>query len=61
VDEYEATDILGMAQAAWDLSEADVQTDPRRPFTPDYVWYYRDHYEELMPRYGDYVRRHVGL
>lgn len=58
---YESSDVASIAQAAWDLSEADVQTDPRRPFTPDYVWYYRDYYEGVMPTYGDYVRAQVGL
>jgi spore coat protein CotH len=61
VDAYDAADVLTMAQAIWDLSEADVQTDPIRPFTPDYVWYYRDYYEQVMPGYGDYVRGKVGL
>lgn len=61
VDLYEATDVAGMAQAAWDLSETDVQTDPKRPYTADYVWYYRDYYEGVMPTYADYVRGQVGL
>ena len=61
LDAYETSDVSGMAQEAWDLSEADVQTDPRRPFTPDYVWYYRDYYEGVMPTYADYVRAKVGL
>lgn len=61
VTEYESMDVLGIAQAAWDLSEADVQTDPKRPFTPDYVRYYRDYYEGVIPAYGDYVRAQVGL
>ncbi|MDP2316880.1 MAG: CotH kinase family protein [Pseudomonadota bacterium] len=58
---YETSDVPASAQAAWDLSEADAQSDPRRPFTPDYVWYYRDYYKNVMPGYGDYVRRQVGL
>ncbi|MDP2306481.1 MAG: CotH kinase family protein [Pseudomonadota bacterium] len=58
---YEASDIMAIAQAAWDLSEADASTDPKRPYTPDYVWYYRDYYEGVMPGYGDYVRAKVGI
>lgn len=61
LDAYEAANVAEMAQEAWDLSEEDVQTDPRRPFTPDYVWYYRDYYEGVMPGYADYVRAKVGL
>ncbi len=61
VTEYEASDVLGVAEAAWALSEADVLTDPVRPFTPSYVWAYRDYYAELMPRYGAYVRGKVGI
>ncbi|GDX81850.1 hypothetical protein LBMAG42_36610 [Deltaproteobacteria bacterium] len=59
--EYGDTDVLAMAQAAWDLSEADVQTDPVRPFTPDYVWSYRDYYEPIIEDYDEYVRAQVGL
>lgn len=61
VDAYEASDVTAIAQAAWDLSEADVTTDPKRAFTPDYVWYYRDYYEAVMPGYADYVRSKVGI
>lgn len=56
VTAYESSDVLGRAQAAWDLTEADVLTDPRRPFTPDYVWYYRDYYANVIANYPDYVR-----
>ncbi|MFN7143679.1 MAG: CotH kinase family protein [Myxococcota bacterium] len=59
--DYDATDVLGIAQAAWDLSEDDVLTDPKRPFTPDHVWYYRDYYAGVVPGYSDYVRAKVGL
>ena len=58
---YGDSDVLAQAQAVWDLSEADVQSDPRRPFTPDYVWAYRDYYGPVMDGYGDYVRNQVGL
>ncbi len=61
VEAYEASDVGAIAQAAWDLSETDVLTDPKRPFTPDYVWYYRDYYDALLPVYGTYVRGQVGL
>jgi hypothetical protein len=61
ITKYEATDVLSIAEAAWDLSEADVQTDPTRPFTPQDVFYYRSYYEGVIPTYGDYVRGRVGL
>ncbi len=61
VDAYDADDVLARAEAAWALSEADVQTDPRRPYTPDYVWYYRDYYSGVFDGYDDYVRAKVGL
>jgi hypothetical protein len=61
LDEYDEADVLSRAQAAWDLSEEAVQADPVRPYTPDYVWYYRDYYEGVMPGYSDYVRTKVGL
>lgn len=61
VDQYDQSEVLARAQAAWDLSENDALTDPKRPFTADYVWYYRDYYADLMPRYGDYVRGKAGL
>jgi hypothetical protein len=56
VTAYESTDVISRAQAAWDLTEGDVLTDPRRPYTPDYVWYYRDYYASVMVNYPDYVR-----
>lgn len=52
-------DMLGRAEAAWDLSEADAQTDPKRPFTPDYVWYYRDYYAAVIDGYPTYVESQV--
>ena len=58
---YESADVMRIAQAAWDLSEADVQTDPKRPFNPSDVWSYRDYYEGVIPGYADYVRGKVGL
>jgi hypothetical protein len=61
VDAYDSIDVAGIAQAAWDLSEEDVATDPKRAFAPADVWYYRDYYEGVMPGYGDYVRRTVGI
>lgn len=61
IELYDESEVLARAQAAWDLSEADVLTDDKRPFTVDYVWYYRDYYADLMPRYGDYVRGKTGL
>ncbi len=53
---YDATEVLTLAEAAWALTEADVQVDPRRPYTPADVWAYRDYYAALIPRYGSYVR-----
>ncbi|MSQ04217.1 MAG: hypothetical protein EXR71_20400, partial [Myxococcales bacterium] len=61
VDAYDEADMLSRAQAAWDLTESDVQTDPKRPFTPDDVWYYRDYYAGVIDGYDDYVRAKVGL
>lgn len=55
-DTTEGMDMLARAQAAWDLSEADVTTDPIRPFTPDYVWYYRDYYAAVIDGWPDYSR-----
>ena len=59
VEEYEESDVIGLAEAAWALSEADAQTDADQ-FTPDYVWYYRDYYAGLIPLYGDYTRAKMG-
>lgn len=61
VDAYDAAGMLARAQAVWDLSEADVQEDPKRPFTPDYVWYYRDYYAGVIDGYDDYVREKADL
>ena len=58
---YGDTDVLGMAQAAWDLSEADVQTDPKRPFDLATVLSYRDYYAGVMDGYDEYVREKVGI
>jgi spore coat protein CotH len=55
-DLTEDMDMLARAQAAWDISEADVTTDPVRPFTPDYVWYYRDYYAAVIDGWPDYTR-----
>jgi spore coat protein CotH len=61
VEAYESEDVIGMAEAAWALSEADARTDPRRPYGYDYVQYYRDYYAGVLPTYGAYVRQHAGL
>ena len=58
-DKYESSDVIDMAQAAWDLTEADVLTDPKRPVTPDTVWTYRDYYSAVMVGYPDYIRNQV--
>lgn len=53
---YEADGVPAYAQAAWDLTEADVLTDPRRPFTPQEVFVARTYYADVMADYADYVR-----
>lgn len=58
---YDGADVLSIAEAAWALSEADAQTDPKRPFTPDYVWYYREFYAGVIPNYGAYARGMAGI
>jgi spore coat protein CotH len=58
---YAATDVMGMAQAAWDLSEADVQADPRRPIALSDVLAYRDYYAGVIDTYDAYVREKVGI
>jgi spore coat protein CotH len=61
LDAYDEADVLARAQAAWDLTEADVQTDPVRPSTPEEVWAARDALAALIPTYSDYERERVGL
>lgn len=61
VTAYAATDVLGMAEAAWALSADAAEEDRKRPYGYEYVEQYRAYYAELIPRYPTYVRRSVGL
>ncbi len=56
-DVTEGMDMLTRAQAAWDLSEADVTTDPTRPFPPSDVWAYRDYYAAVIDGWPAYTRQ----
>lgn len=58
---YDEMDVMEITRAAWELSQPWVLEDPRRPYTPADVFYYRDYYETVIPGYGAYVRAIVGL
>jgi hypothetical protein len=58
-DISEGMDMLTRAQAAWDLSEADVMTDPTRPISPGEVWRARDSLAAVMEGWPDYTREHA--
>lgn len=61
VNTYETLDISAWTTAAFDLSEAAVSTDPRRPYTIQQVNQYRNDLISVQSTWPAHVRQQNGL